>query len=92
MPRKLYSVVSVLRADTSDLTKLSAQQIVKLLPYGEEDAKCYGPANEGGAYSMYADMYGEQACEMRMNEMNPGTFKQWLIRQVSRVRYHAARS
>jgi|APGre2960657444_1045066.scaffolds.fasta_scaffold395305_2 hypothetical protein len=88
MPRKLYSVVSVLRADTSDLTKLSAQQIVKRLPYTLDDEAVYGV---GGAYQMYADMYGEQASEMRANEMNPGTFKQWLTRQVSRVRYHAAR-
>lgn len=89
MPRKLYSVVSVLRDDTSDLTKLSVRQIVKLLPYTLDEENIYGV---DGAYSMYADMYGEQSYEMRANEMNPGTFKQWLIRQVSRIRYRATRS
>lgn len=87
MPRKLQPVVSILQSDTSDLNKLTPKQLVKLLPFDMADL--YGA---DGAYEMYADMYGEQACEMRMNEMNPGTFKQWLIRQVGRRRFQAARN
>jgi hypothetical protein len=91
MPR-LSKAISILSADTSDVSGYSAKQLVKLLPYTADDASIYGPANEGGAYQMYADMYGEQAYEMRANDINPGTFKQWLLRQVSRVRYNASRS
>lgn len=91
MPR-LRKTVSLFSTDTSDVARWDAKRLVTLLPYGEEDEKCYGPASEGGAYSMYADMYGEQAYEMRANEMNPGTFKQWLLRQVGRTRFNASRS
>lgn len=84
---RLNKVISLTQGDTSDLAGKSAKQLVKLLPYTADDASLYGPANEGGAYSMYADMYGEQSYEMRANGINPGTFKQWLIRQVGRSRY-----
>jgi hypothetical protein len=84
---RLNKVISLTQGNTSDLAGKSAKQLVKLLPYTAEHEQFYGPASEGGAYSMYADQYGEQSYEMRANGINPGTFKQWLIRQVGRSRY-----
>lgn len=84
---RLQKTVSLLSADTKDVARLTPKQLVKLLPYTAEHEQFYGPASEGGAYSMYADQYGEQSYEMRANGINPGTFKQWLIRQVGRSRY-----
>jgi hypothetical protein len=84
---RLQKTVSLLSADTSDVARLTPKQLVKLLPFDMADL--YGT---DGAYEMYADMYGEQAYEMRANGMNPGTFKQWLLRQVSRRRFNAARN
>jgi hypothetical protein len=79
---RLNKVISLTQGNTSDLAGKSAKQLVKLLPFDMADL--YGA---DGAYEMYADMYGEQSYEMRANGINPGTFKQWLIRQVGRSRY-----
>ncbi len=86
---RLQKTVSLLSADTSDVAHRTPKQLVKLLPYTAEHEEFYGPAKDGGAYSMYADMYGEQAYEMRANGMNAGTFKQWLLRQVVWSRYNS---
>jgi hypothetical protein len=85
MPR-LLKLANIMQADTSDLTRLKPEQIVKLLPFEGRDAEIWP-----NALTMYAEIYGEQAFEMRANEINPGTFKQWLIRQVGRRRWSAAR-
>ena len=86
MPR-LAKLANIMQSDTSDLTRLKPEQIVKLLPFDGREAAIWP-----NALTMYAEIYGEQAFEMRANDINPGTFKQWLIRQVGRRRWSAARN
>lgn len=77
--------VSMFASYEAKYKKLNTDQLIALLPFDDEDKLVYDSARQ-----MYADHYGEQAYEMRANDMNPGTFNQWLRRQLARRDYYAS--
>lgn len=79
-PMKATSLFKRLPVPAS-LAKKNARQLANLYvwqPDEQEMKKIY----EGSAYEMLADCYGEQAYEMRANDITPPTFKQFILRQL----------